>query len=69
MDYKIDFNIGENVVRRVSKKELIEMIEETYGRGSESNTIAVITETKTRDPYSGCVYKNQSITFALPFKL
>lgn len=69
MSYPIDYNIGENITRRVSKKEMIEMIEDLYGRGNDNNIIAVITETRTRDPYSGSEHRNQAVTFALPFNL
>ena len=69
MAYSMNYNIGENITRRVTKKELLDMIERMYGRGDENSVIAIITETRTRDPYSDNVYKNQSVTFALPFSI
>ena len=69
MAYPIDYSIGENITLRVTKKEMLDMIEQMYGRGNENNVIAVITETRVTDPYSREVTRNQSITFALPFEI
>lgn len=71
MDATFDVNIGENIARRVTKRELINMIEDMYGKGNENdnNVIAVITETKTRILARGDTVVQQSVTFALPFIL
>ena len=71
MDVTFDVNIGENIARRVTKRELINMIEDMYGKGNENdnNVIAVITETKTRILARGDAVVQQSVTFALPFIL
>ena len=71
MSKAFDVNIGENITRRVTKRELIDMIEDMYGKGNEndSNVIAVITETRTRILERGDTVIHQSVTFALPFEI
>lgn len=71
MDVIFGVNIGKNITRTVTKRELINMIEDMYGKGNENdnNVIAVITETRTQILARGDKVIQQSVTFALPFIL
>lgn len=57
MDF--EFSIGENSTRRISKKEMIDLINKTFPE--KHGCIAVITETKARIDFNNTV-KMQTVT-------